>query len=170
VPALAPARAWMVVNRSYQLALLGDAKDALKGLDLVGPLAKEANLPAQQLGYVERNVQMIRIHAARKLGRGADAEKAYAALLAEMQKEPMHAWDKTALNYHQGLVALAKKDAKAAVESLGKCVPDDRSCHFALVDARRAAGDKKGAAELLAQQKAAPRRDGEYLFFYTRAK
>src|SRR5688500_7373322 len=97
--------------------------------------------------FFEMLTQLVRIHAARAQGRGADAEKAYAALVAETQKEKVRKQDQSQLDWAQGLVALAKKNPKAAVESLGKCLPDHRTCRFALVEAQRAAGDKMGAGE-----------------------
>ena len=74
------------------------------------------------------------------------------------------------LHFAEGLFALAKKDGKAAVQALAQCESDDHDCRFALVEAHRAAGDKKVAAEVLAKLKATPKRSGSYIFYVTRVK
>lgn len=170
VPELAQARALLAANRGYMLALMGDGKGALKALDEVPALAKETARTEQQERGLRMMVAQARIYAARKLGRGADAEKAYAELLVEAQKEPIRKFDQSNLQLNQGLVALAKKDAKGAVDALSKCIPEDKACRFLLVEAQRAAGDKQGAAKTLSEVKASPVRDGDYVFYATRTK
>jgi hypothetical protein len=152
------------------LAIMGKAKDALKLLEVVPERAKEANLPEQQARNLEINVLQTRIQAARQLKRGADAEKQYGALVAEVQKEKVRKAQQSLLDYNQGLVLLAKRDPKGAVEVLRKCLPDDHTCGFTLAEAQRAAGDKKGAAQTVAKLKAAPSRNGDYLFYAARVK
>jgi tetratricopeptide (TPR) repeat protein len=163
-------QAFVALNRALLLALSGKRADALKLVDTATAMATKTELAAP----LQRNLTMlgeqVRLVAAWKARKPADAEKAYAALEAAARGQEMTTVDQSTLAWAQGLLAWTKGDAKAAVESMRKCSQLDYTCRFMAVQAQRAAGDKAGAAEALAALKRSPRRAIDYVYFWSAAR
>ena len=148
----------------------GKTADAIETLDAADARAARAHLsPVTARRRALLSLQ-VRLLAAWKLKQPTRAEKLFAALAAESMKVALRRADLSVLDWGQGVLSLARGDARSAVEAMKKCSEFDTVCRFMLVTARRAAGDKAGAAETLARLKASPRRDGAYLYFWATMK
>ncbi len=156
----------VAVNRGLMLALLGKTADAIETLDAADARAARAHLsPVTARRRALLSLQ-ARLLAAWKMKQPARVDKLFAALAAEAMKVPLRRADLSVLDWGQGVLALARGDARNAIEAMKKCSEFDTVCRFMLVSAQRAAGDRAGAAVTLARLKASPRRDGAYLYFW----
>jgi tetratricopeptide (TPR) repeat protein len=162
--------ALIAVDRGLMLALAGRPADAVAALDAADARAGRARLSPVTTRRRALLGLRVRLLAAWKTRRAAQADKLFAALAAEAMKVPLRRADLSLLDWGQGVLALTKGDGRSAVAAMKKCSELDTVCRFMRVTARRAAGDEAGAAQMLARLKASPRRDGAYLYFWATMK
>ena len=97
-----------------------------------------------------------------RLGKLEDAEATLTTMEEFYQTNLTGPHAADALANGRGMMALAKKDAKAAVESFKKCSEPFDFCHLALAEAQDKAGDAAGAAATRAALRKANHRDPMY--------
>ncbi len=154
--------AWSLVGRGFLQLGAGKYADALKDF----AKAEKAKLDAVNEG-MKREITATRlqgvVQAQARLGKIADAEKALGQL-SELYKDATS--DPAAVNalgHARGEVALAKKDAKGAVEALKACTELGDWCRMTLAEAQEKAGDAAAAAETRAALVKVNHRDPMYL-------
>lgn len=126
-----------------------DAGRSREALAAVAPAIAAADGGKYTAGVdsaVRREALRVRISAEAQLGDAAAAQKSADALDAEAKAQPSNAQAQSAMQYGHAMLALARKDTKAALAAFDQCSREDVVCAWQKAVAATKAGDKAAAA------------------------
>jgi tetratricopeptide (TPR) repeat protein len=143
--------AFASVDRAGVLAAGGRYRDAIAEAAKAVQAADDGRLP-QGAALNVRNAALAVITAAQgRMGDAAGAEKSVASLQKQVDARPDDPFARTTLHFAQGMLAVARKDMKAARMHFEMCLEQDFACHWQALEVSRKAGDKAGADASLAR-------------------
>jgi tetratricopeptide (TPR) repeat protein len=160
--------AFAAVLRTELLLAGGKHAEALKALTTAEKAKIDALSVGQQRTY-RALVLMGLVEANARLGKAADAEKAFTSLEAAA-KEMTGPMANDMVTYARGYVAMAKKDAKGAVTAFQACTEAFDLCRLAAADAQDKAGDAAGATAARAALLKANHREPAYWFVHAKVE
>jgi hypothetical protein len=127
---------------------------------------QKADLPDGFRTGITRFLLGEEVRASAYAGHADEAAKALAQLEEASKTVSQVAFNASLLKNARGLVALARGDAKAAVEEMRGCTDADFNCQYDLVHAQEKAGDGQGAAATREALFKVPRRGIEYVYLW----
>jgi Flp pilus assembly protein TadD len=127
---------------------------------------EKADVPAGFKAGVQRFLLGEEVRASAYAGHADQAAAALEKLEEATKPVAKVAFNTSVLHNARGLVALARGDAKAAVEEMRGCLEADFNCQYDLVRAQEKAGDKEGAAATREAFFRVPRRGIEYVYLW----
>jgi hypothetical protein len=127
---------------------------------------QRADLPAGFRTGVQRFLLGEHVRSSAYAGHPDEAAKALEQLEAATKPVAQVAFNASVLQNARGLVALARGDAKGAVEAMRSCLEADFNCQYDLVRAQEKAGDAGGAAATREAFFRVPRRGIEYVYLW----
>lgn len=153
-----------------QLSLAGGKyAEALKLFATAEKASVEALTEGQKKFYRAMVLDGL-MEAQAKLGKAADAEKTVATMEEFYKTNLTGPTAADAMAFGRGQLALAKKDAKGAVESFKQCSEQFDYCRLALADAQDKAGDGAGATETRTALLKANHREAGYWFVHAQVE
>jgi Flp pilus assembly protein TadD len=126
-----------------------DAGRSREALAAVAPALAAADGGKYTAGVaraVRREGLRVRVSAEAQLGDAAAAQKSADALDAEAKGQPANAQAQSAMQYGHAMLALARKDTKAALAAFDQCSREDTVCAWQKAVAADKAGDKAAGA------------------------
>jgi Flp pilus assembly protein TadD len=144
----------------------GDAAGAAKVVRADLAQTEKADLPAGFKTGIRRFLLGEEVRASAYGGQADQAAKALEQLEQATKPVAQVAFNGSVLQNARGLVALARGDAKGAVEAMRGCLEADFNCQYDLVRAQEKAGDAKGAAATREAFFRVPRRGIEYVYLW----
>jgi tetratricopeptide (TPR) repeat protein len=152
------------VSRAVVMVETGRARDAVTEAGQAVAMADSGKLTKGGSGTLRVLALSVMASAQGRLGDAAGAEKSSAALEQAAAVEPDNPVLKSAVHFAQGMLAVAKKDLKAARGHFDECSNQDTYCHWQAFELSKKAGDSAGAAASLARLTKIYRRDPVYLY------
>jgi len=153
-------------QRAFAHIVAGEYEEALAQTEEALERGKSTGLEGAALLALRRNVEQSAQLAEAKLGRLEAAEARIAFLEAESEKAPAMV---TAVHVAKGVLAMAKGENAAAVETLSKCDPRAALCAWQLAEAQEQAGEAEAAAATSERLRSLRLRGGFYLTLWAKA-
>jgi tetratricopeptide (TPR) repeat protein len=157
-----------LLDRGMAQLMAGKYPEALRSLNGAQGAKVDTLTEGQRKQYQARVLAGLVATQAR-MGKPADAEKTLAALEAILKDGLTGPLASDLATTARGVVALAKKDAKGAVEVLSTCTGVYDACRLTLAEAQEKAGDAAAAAATREALHKANHRDPEYWVVHARA-
>jgi tetratricopeptide (TPR) repeat protein len=133
------------VDRAGVLVESGRYRDAITEAAKALEAADGGKLPPGAAVNVRNLALSVTAAAQGRAGDAAGAEKTVAALQTQAESRPDDPFSANAVHFAQGMLAVAKKDMKAARMHFEMCIDQDFTCHWQALEVSRKAGDKTGA-------------------------
>ena len=124
----------------------GKPSEAVTVLNTVVATADSGKFPLALSQAARREALRVRITAEAQRGDAAAAAKSSAALDSEAAAQPDDANAQSVMHYGKAMLAVARRDSKAALAEFDRCSSEDRLCFYQKALAAEKAGDKAAAA------------------------
>jgi len=132
-------RAWTHLNA-------GKPKEAVTVLNAVVATADSGKFPLALSQAARREALRVRITAETQMGDATAVAKSSASLDSEAAAQPNDANARSAMHYGKAMLAVARRDSKAALAEFDQCSSEDRLCYYQKALSAEKAGDKAAAA------------------------
>lgn len=160
---------WAQVTRGTALIEANKGADAMKILGGLDDKIEKLEAPTSRKTLWRILQQRMVAVAAARMGKAADAQKALDVSMTALGSSTDQ-FRKGVVAHTRGLAALAKNDAKGAVEALKECTPVDDYCAWDRSVALEKAGDKDGAKATRDAVLKTHHRDAIYYLGFVHAK
>ena len=129
----------------------GRYRDAMTQAASAIGIAESGKLPPAAERTIARQALSVRVSAEAKMNDAAAAEKTVLAMEQLASSRPDDPFLQSALHYGRGMLAVAKKDPKAAVSHFAQCIDQDFFCRWQEIQTAEASG--AGAAAQTARDR-----------------